>query len=309
MKPGRFLIVVSVLVGLCLGLTSITGAQERQTYTVKPGDTLWDISQKFYHDQALWPKLWELNRYQTTNPHQISPGDVLTIYPLEELIKVKVPARPAAKKSLYDRGQPLNTVFPKYFNFLADPEGVDGTGPIRVRVKKIDPYTGKVTITYDEVRQVGTIIATMEHGPATGSKTVHGRLLLSFYDDVIVRFTKDVAKILDSASHNDPDPYFREFPIYDLDEEVMGLSENQDDGKAALGRLHRFKGVLTVVARVEKLAPLTEEQKQALAKSGGQDMEGEPVSYVAKITSSAQPIKIGDHVFLFKSIAQDGKNK
>lgn len=307
MKPGRFLIVVSVFVGLCLGLTSITGAQERQTYTVKPGDTLWNISQKFYHDQTLWPKLWELNRYQTTNPHQISPGDVLTIYPLEELIKVKVP--PAAKKSLYDRGQPLDTVFPKYFNFLADPDGVDETGVSRVRVKKIDPYTGKVTITFEEVSQVGTIIATMEHGRETGSRTVHGRMLLSFYDDVIVRFTKDVAKILDSASHNDPDPYFREFPIYDLTEEVLRPGKDKDNEGAALGRLHRFKGILTVVARIEGLSSLTEEQKQALAKSGGQGMEGEPVSYVAKITSSAQPIKIGDHVFLFKSIAQDGKGK
>ncbi len=95
MKPVRFIIAILVITGLSLGgLTIAQAAAEHQTYTVEAGDTLWDISKRFYGDDSLWPKLWELNRYQTTNPHRIEVGDVLTIYPLEELKKAKAPPSP-----------------------------------------------------------------------------------------------------------------------------------------------------------------------------------------------------------------------
>ena len=47
-------------------------------YVVKSGDTLWDISDKFYGNHFLWPRLWEINPY-IDNPHLIYPGDVLNL--------------------------------------------------------------------------------------------------------------------------------------------------------------------------------------------------------------------------------------
>lgn len=58
------------------------------TYTVRPGDTLWDLSGRFLNNPWYWPKIWSYNP-EIPNPHWIYPGNILRFYPSAE----EAPAR------------------------------------------------------------------------------------------------------------------------------------------------------------------------------------------------------------------------
>ena len=50
-----------------------------QTYTVQKGDCLWKIAKQFYGNGSEYPKIFNANGDQISNPNLIYPGQVLTI--------------------------------------------------------------------------------------------------------------------------------------------------------------------------------------------------------------------------------------
>jgi len=48
-------------------------------YTIQRGDTLWDLSDKFFDTPWFWPELWQENE-QIPNPHWIYPGERIRLF-------------------------------------------------------------------------------------------------------------------------------------------------------------------------------------------------------------------------------------
>ncbi len=92
-------------------------------HMVKKGDTLWDISDRYYQNPREWPRLWSMNP-QVENPHWIYPGDQLRTAPGEDS-KHRFREDNSAGEGGFvgrDRAVPPGTVFLRAQGYLGDPD-------------------------------------------------------------------------------------------------------------------------------------------------------------------------------------------
>ena len=68
------------------------------SHTVRPGDTLWGLSQLFLKSPWRWAELWGMNLEQVRDPHRLYPGQVLVLSkgPERATLMVALLAQPAA---------------------------------------------------------------------------------------------------------------------------------------------------------------------------------------------------------------------
>lgn len=100
-------------------------------YTIKKGDTLWDLSEKFYDSEWDWPGLWEMND-EIKNPHWIYPGKKIRIF-----LREKSPLRPKIVKVQKIKKEVVPVMIKTSFSF----SGIDHTGFIK---KEAQPSIGSI---------------------------------------------------------------------------------------------------------------------------------------------------------------------
>lgn len=102
-----------------LTLATFAAAQEMagaraDTYAVKKGDTLWDISARLLGKPWLWPEIWQANP-QIGNPHLIYPGDVISLAYLDRAqaqAQATVVVQPGPRREAPVPGLPLSDIEP-----------------------------------------------------------------------------------------------------------------------------------------------------------------------------------------------------
>jgi len=119
-------------------------------YTIQKGDTLWDLSQKFYNSQWDWPGLWEMNK-EIKNPHWIYPGKKIQIFLKREYAKKATMTTPEPEK--------------------------------KVQVPIIPSFT------YPEINQIGFIKKTAEPSLGKIIREKDGNLMMSANDIIYINPT------------------------------------------------------------------------------------------------------------------------
>lgn len=121
------------------------------SYTVKRGDTLWDISAMYLRDPWLWPEIWHVNP-KVQNPHLIYPGDVLTLgYGADGRPQVTVSQGSALRVQPLVRSTPLD-------------------GPIAtIPFEAIRAFLGKPgLVTRDDIRNSPQVVAMRDRHVVAG---------------------------------------------------------------------------------------------------------------------------------------------
>lgn len=150
------------------------------TYTVKSGDTLWDISRVFLLSPWRWPELWGMNMEEVRNPHRIYPGQQLVLEKLGDRARLRIQqaqggdiptvrVSPRVRVSAVGDGA-LPTLAPHLIEpFLAEPVIVDG-GVLERAPRIVAAPDNRVLITRGDRIYArasdGTTMADRASGPA-----------------------------------------------------------------------------------------------------------------------------------------------
>lgn len=153
-----FIIVIIISFGFVLHPLAEEKTEGGEIYTIKQGDTLWDISAKFLKDPFLWPKLWQRNPY-ITNPHWIYPGQPVRIVPAEELMRevpkeaVKEPEIKKAEPAPAEEKPPVAEAKPAEVTPEIKPAEVKPVEEKPVEEKPVEERPG----VFPEVRSAGFV--------------------------------------------------------------------------------------------------------------------------------------------------------
>jgi LysM repeat protein len=202
---------------------SVAAPETPTRYTIKRGDTLWDITNAFFRDPFLWPLVWKSNP-GITNPDLIYPGQVIVIPALgavERALRAPEEAAPAparAEEELPLRKRPAEAASPE----AEEPRKSVILLPEEAPVPVMDKYS---------MLNAGYVDAEESDDEIIGA--VDGKRIMG-YDDLVYI-------VIRSREHVDVGDRFLMYqPLHDVEHPVTGED---------YGTLIRVLGVLRVAEK------------------------------------------------------------
>jgi hypothetical protein len=216
---------------------SALAANAPDTYTVKRGDTLWDISSIFLTSPWRWPELWGMNKEQIANPHLIYPGQMLRLVKSDGRARLEVASGEAAQAGDVVR------LSPTVRDVGGEREAIPSI-PNRI----IEPFLSRpAIISPDELDKFARIVATQEQRVYVGvGDTAYAR---GIADEKIERY----AIFRPARPLYDPDDVERRRPIA-YEAFYLGLGQITKGGDVATLRILESK---EEIGMGDRLAPVT----------------------------------------------------
>jgi nucleoid-associated protein YgaU len=246
---------------------SALAANAPDTYTVKRGDTLWDISSIFLTSPWRWPELWGMNKEQIANPHLIYPGQTLRLVKSDGRARLELAGAQAAQAGDVVRLSPT----------VRDVGGErDAIPSIPARV--IEPFLSKPTIVSpDELANYPRIVATQEQRVYVGiGDTVYAR---GITDETIERYHV----FRPARPLYDPDDVDRRRPIA-YEAFYLGVAQLTKAGEVATMRLLESTQEIGVG---DRLVPITRQPVMAyVPRRPDKPIDGSIVSIYSGLTEA-----------------------
>lgn len=134
-------------------------------HVVVKGDTLWDISAKFFNDPWKWQQIWGLNKDAIKDPHWIYPGDVVFLDRTTGTLSIGAPAPVAAASAVIPA--PASNVVklsPHMREIASDHDAIPA-----IPFDAIAPFLSKPLVVDDTILSgEPTIVGSYEHRTLLG---------------------------------------------------------------------------------------------------------------------------------------------
>jgi hypothetical protein len=165
---------------ICLLLPIAVYADELQLrenapvrYVVVKGDTLWDISAKFFTDPWKWPQIWGYNKDTIKDPHWIYPGDVVFLDHTTSTLRVGEPAAAdstAAIPPVEDVASSSDII--KFSPRAREVQGTSDAIPT-ISLKDIGPFLARPLVIEDDELEAAPVLAgTYEQRQLLGTSDI-----------------------------------------------------------------------------------------------------------------------------------------
>lgn len=210
------------------------------SYTVKPGDTLWGISGLFLKSPWRWPELWGMNMEQVRNPHRIYPGQTLYLEKADGVARLRMGQPPTGAPMT---GETIRVSPRTRISSLAD------TSIPTLPPHLIEPFLNEAILVEDA--------GVLENAPRIVAAP-EDRVLLTRGDRAYVRGRVGTPLVERDPRTVDAYRVFRNAkPLYDpLTRKVIGY-EGAYLGSAELVRSESIQPVRSTAGLVETLVPAT----------------------------------------------------